>query len=83
MKIDIPCRFCPHTVNVDKDFAIKNGRVFCESCCKAFDVVVRSQEREIQSEDIPIYPYIGMDFSQDESEEELDTEDMDDFDIPF
>lgn len=36
--LDIRCRLCNHPFTTDKQFAIKNKRVFCPSCCKAFDV---------------------------------------------
>lgn len=36
----IGCPFCKYPVEVDMEWAARNGRVFCGTCCKAFDVNV-------------------------------------------
>ena len=36
----ISCPFCKSTVEIDISWAIRNGRVFCGSCCKSFDIRV-------------------------------------------
>jgi len=40
----MPCPYCKSIVEVNIDWAIRNGRVFCNSCCKAFDVRVGEEE---------------------------------------
>ena len=40
------CPFCKSVVEVDIDFAIKNGRIFCNACCKAFDIKVGEEEED-------------------------------------
>ena len=34
------CPLCKSEVEIDVDFAIKNKRVFCTECCRAFDVEI-------------------------------------------
>jgi uncharacterized Zn finger protein (UPF0148 family) len=34
----ISCPYCKYPVEIDVEFTKKNGRVFCGTCCKAFDV---------------------------------------------
>jgi len=41
-----PCPYCRSIVEVNITWAIKNGRVFCNSCCKAFDIRVGEEETE-------------------------------------
>lgn len=48
--IGIRCIFCHSTIVVDKKFAATNGRVFCPSCCKAFEVVVDYNEYDSDEE---------------------------------
>lgn len=38
------CPYCKSVVEVNIDFAIRNGRIFCNSCCKAFDIQVGEEE---------------------------------------
>ena len=42
--IDLECPHCNHPVTTDRDFAEMNGRVFCTTCCKAFDVKIRKSQ---------------------------------------
>lgn len=48
----IKCPFCKSAVEIDVEFAAKNGRVFCNGCCKAFDVKIQkaTEDDDIQSE---------------------------------
>lgn len=32
------CPYCPTIVEIDVSWAIRNGRVFCNGCCKSFDI---------------------------------------------
>lgn len=34
------CPLCKSEIEIDVDFAIKNKRVFCTECCRAFDVEI-------------------------------------------
>lgn len=34
------CPFCKSVVEVDINWAIRNGRIFCGGCCKSFDIRV-------------------------------------------
>jgi hypothetical protein len=38
------CPYCKSVVEVDVDFAIRNGRIFCNSCCKSFEIHVGKEE---------------------------------------
>lgn len=40
------CPYCKSVVKIDIEFAIKNERVFCNSCCKAFDIKIGEEEDE-------------------------------------
>ena len=42
----IKCPYCKSIIKVDIDWIIKNGRVFCPSCCKAFDLSVEDDDEE-------------------------------------
>lgn len=53
----IPCLFCKSTVEINIDWAIRNGRVFCGSCCKSFDIRVGEEEDETPEppkKDVPV-----------------------------
>lgn len=41
---EIQCPFCKSTIEVDIEWAIKNGLVFCPCCCKSFPVSVGDEE---------------------------------------
>jgi uncharacterized protein YbaR (Trm112 family) len=41
----IECPFCKSDLEIDIEFAKKNGRVFCGSCCKAFDIKIEEKPR--------------------------------------
>jgi uncharacterized Zn finger protein (UPF0148 family) len=82
--IDLQCPFCNYKVKTDKDFAAKNGRVFCTTCCKAFDVKVRTEDQE---EEHPAWyrKHILMQDTE-ETEEDLEDSDLyhdDDDGVPF
>lgn len=40
----IICPYCKYPLKVDVEFAKKNGRVFCNTCCKSFEVVLEEEE---------------------------------------
>ena len=40
------CPFCDSLVEVDIPFARKNKRIFCGTCCKAFDIEVEDEVPE-------------------------------------
>jgi transcription elongation factor Elf1 len=48
----VECPFCNYPVEIDVDFAIKNGRVFCGTCCKSFEVNIQSEQEEYEPLDI-------------------------------
>jgi len=33
-------------VEVDIEFARKNGRIFCNTCCKAFDIALEEEKED-------------------------------------
>lgn len=45
-----PCPFCKSVVTIDVKFAKSNGRVFCGSCCKSFDIHIEEDEEEKKEE---------------------------------
>ena len=83
--IELDCPFCNYKVETDKDFVNKNGRVFCTTCCKSFDVKIRV---ETQDEDYSQWykKHILLEDSE-QTEEDLLDEDLyfnDDGDgVPF
>ena len=84
--INVRCPFCSYPVQSDKDFAIKNKRIFCGTCCKSFDVDIQEDQREADwyKKLISGTSEVNKDTEEDEeSEDELTTLDLDDFDIPF
>ncbi len=44
------CPHCSATVEIDIEFAIKNERIFCESCCRAFDIKVKKTNQDSKEE---------------------------------
>jgi transcription elongation factor Elf1 len=44
--VKIKCPYCESAVKVDFNFAKENGRVFCGTCCKSFDVEIDDTEEE-------------------------------------
>lgn len=53
----IECPFCKSDLEIDVEFAKKNGRVFCGSCCKAFEIKI--QDRPIMRDRDDDYDGIG------------------------
>jgi uncharacterized Zn finger protein (UPF0148 family) len=48
------CPFCKSVVEVDINWAIRNGRIFCGSCCKSFDIRVGEEtEDEPPKKEVP------------------------------
>lgn len=41
---NIVCPFCREHFCVETDWIQKNGRVFCTTCCKAFDVSLEIED---------------------------------------
>jgi transcription elongation factor Elf1 len=46
----VKCPMCKSTVEIDVEFAIKNQRVFCGGCCKAFDIKIQRVHDEKKDE---------------------------------
>ena len=44
------CPFHDGEILIDVDWAATNGRVFCEVCCKAFDVQIKEQIKPTEEE---------------------------------
>jgi uncharacterized Zn finger protein (UPF0148 family) len=44
--ISLQCPLCGFPIIVARSWAIKNGRIFCDTCCKAFDVEIKQEERD-------------------------------------
>ena len=49
--VRIECPFCEHIVESPRDWIVQNGRVFCGTCCKAFDVSEEDLPKEISLPD--------------------------------
>ena len=49
--IRVECQYCDCIIEVPKSWAIKNGRLFCNSCCKAMDIMIESKEEHKESEE--------------------------------
>lgn len=47
------CPFCGYTVEIDVAWAKKNGRVFCGTCCKAFDLRIEEDDEDEIPEGLP------------------------------
>ena len=61
----ISCPFCKSTVEIDISWAIRNGRVFCGSCCKSFDIRVGEEtDDEPPKKEIPPEPTIEEKFDK-------------------
>jgi hypothetical protein len=46
----VECPFCGYQFKESKEWIIKNGRVFCGCCCKAFDVELEEPEKNYYGE---------------------------------
>lgn len=70
----MPCPFCKSIVEINIDWAIRNGRVFCNGCCKAFDIRVGEEEDKETPPPIPSAPKTdkALEDIERELEEELD-----------
>ena len=44
--IRIECQFCNNIIEVPASWIKTNGRVFCDSCCKSFDVELEKESSE-------------------------------------
>ena len=40
------CPICDSIVEVDIAFAKQNGRIFCGTCCRAFDISIEEEKPE-------------------------------------
>lgn len=50
-----PCPFCKSIVEIDVSWAIRNGRVFCNGCCKSFDIRIGEEtESEPPKKEVPV-----------------------------
>lgn len=43
---EIQCPFCGTEFKVDADWIVKNERVFCNTCCKSFEVKLKEREEK-------------------------------------
>jgi len=43
----IRCPFCSHSVDVNIAWAYKNKLIFCDTCCKSFEVQVKEPEKDL------------------------------------
>jgi len=43
--ISITCKYCEETFSTPLEWARDNGRVFCPTCCKSFDVKISEETR--------------------------------------
>lgn len=46
MILRIECPYCESIVEVEKSWVQQNGRVFCGTCCKAFDTTVPEEKED-------------------------------------
>lgn len=74
------CPFCSHAVITDKDFAIKNKRIFCGTCCKSFDVQIENNQKDEEWYKKYIMGISDMDNKVDQEDDE---DEYVDIDIPF
>lgn len=73
----VQCPFHKGVITIDPEWATKNGRVFCNSCCKSFEVRVEQTE-----EPTPIEEEIKQKFDEGVKEilkDEVDEEEVYDF----
>jgi transcription elongation factor Elf1 len=42
----IRCPYCDSLFEVDADWIVKNERVFCNTCCKSFEVKLTEKEEK-------------------------------------
>lgn len=47
----IKCPYCKGTIEMDEDWAKKNGRIFCPTCCKSFEVHIEEKEEKEEFDD--------------------------------
>lgn len=77
------CPYCKSLVLVNIKWAETNGRVFCNTCCKAFDILVGEEEAPPPiPESIKQESPINLDATipeDDESEDDLTTADIEDY----
>lgn len=71
------CPYCRYTVMINLKWAQKNGRVFCSTCCKSFEVHVGEEENEPEKETIPS----KVETALEELEKEIDKA-IDEYEIP-
>ena len=46
----VKCPFCGNIFKVEADWIVRNERVFCECCCKAFDVRLEEEKTNYYGE---------------------------------
>lgn len=57
MNHDVECPFCDTRTSVPLEWLKKNGRVFCPTCCKSFDIFIKEEDnKEDNEEDIDLTP---------------------------
>lgn len=58
MKVQAECPFCGSAVITTVEWAMKNGRLFCDTCCKSFPVATKEAEK--QKDEGPNYDKDGL-----------------------
>lgn len=49
------CPLCKSEIDIDVEFAVKNKRVFCPECCRAFDVDISEKPKYEEYSDVEYY----------------------------
>lgn len=75
-----PCPFCRSIVLVNLKWAEVNGRVFCNCCCKSFDIYVGEEVNEPDTKVEQAVQEISAPLEIEETEDELTTLDLVDHD---
>jgi hypothetical protein len=72
MNIQLKCKYCDSVIEVPLKWAIDNQRVFCNFCCKSFDVSVQSAPDEAKQDHSAVEQEVQSIVNKDiESEEAL------------
>lgn len=61
MNINIECKYCSSPIEVPLNWAKQNGRVYCPTCSKSFDVVIQMTVDEAKQEDKTVEATINKD----------------------
>jgi hypothetical protein len=47
----IECPYCECSIKIDAAWVRKNGRAFCEHCCKSFECILPEKDEEKKNDD--------------------------------